>query len=401
MPAAAKPARLWLKPRSDGASFWYIKTPSGERIATGIPALNREAAESALSAYLVERHTPPSERAQRPDSIKVADVLNLYVQTAGPRVSRPEALGGRVSAIADFFGTMTLAEINSRSCAAYTAQRGSEAAARRELEDLRAAINLHRKEGLSAAVIPIALPAKAPARERWLSRGEAARLIWAAWRYRQPQHGKETPRRSRQHIARFAIVALYTGSRSAAILDASFVRQPGRGYVDLENGLFYRLAEGESETSKRRPTIRVPTRLLAHMRRWHANGARHVIEHDGQAVASIKKSFAANVAAAEEERVANDGVGVGASLLDVTPHSLRHTAVTWAMQNGVNSYDAGGFFGLSAGLIQRTYGHHGDDHLNRVGEALTRSGTSRSAVRDRFGTAKREQTVINVSERDR
>jgi integrase len=400
MPATAKPARLWLKPRSDGASFWYIKTPSGERVATGIPALDREAAERALSAHLIERHVLPSERAQRPDSIHIADVLNLYFQTACSRVSRPEALGGRVNALLDFFGTMTLAEVNSRSCAAYVAQRGSEAAARRELEDLKAAINLHRKEGLSTALIPVTLPAKAPARERWLTRSEAARLIWTAWRYRQPQRSKETPRRSRQHIARFILVAIYTGSRSAAILDASFVRQSGRGFVDLDSGIFQRLAEGEIETSKRRPTVRVPTRLLAHMRRWHANGARHAIEHDRQPVASIKKSFAANVAAAEEKRVA--GGGEGASLLDVTPHSLRHTAVTWAMQNGVNSYDAGGFFGLSAGLIQRTYGHHSDDHLNRVGEALTRSGTrSRSAVRDRFGTAKREQTVINVSERGR
>jgi hypothetical protein len=204
MPAAAKPARLWLKPRSDGASFWYITTPTGERVATGIPALDREAAERALaervlSAYLVERHILPSERAQRPDSIYVGDVLSLYVQTAGPRVSRPDAQGGRLHALLDFFGTMTLAEVNSRSCASYVAQRGSKASARRELEDLKAAINHHRNEGLSAAVIPISLPAKGAARERWLTRSEAARLIWAAWRYRQPQRGKEMPRRSRQH----------------------------------------------------------------------------------------------------------------------------------------------------------------------------------------------------------
>jgi integrase len=387
MPAAAKPARLWLKPRSDGAPFWYIKTPSGERIATGIPALDREAAERALSEYLVESHVLPSERNQRPESIQVADVLTLYAESAGPRVSKPAALEGRLTALLDFFGTMTLADINSRRCASYVAQRGSASAARRELEDLKAAINFHRNEGLSNALIPITLPAKAPGRERWVSRSEAARLIWTAWRYRQPQRGKEMPRKSRQHIARFILVALYTGSRSAAVLDASFVREPGRGYVDLENGLFYRLAEGQSETSKRRPTIRIPTRLLAHMRRWYANGARHVIEHDRQAVVSIKKSFAATAA--------------DAGLPDVTPHSLRHTAVTWAMQGGIDPYKAGGYFGLTLGMIQRTYGHHHPDHLAGVGEALSRSNTRRSAVRDRLGTDKREQTVINVVERQR
>ena len=135
------------------------------------------------------------------------------------------------------------------------------------------------------------------------------------------------------------------------------------------------------------------------MRRWHANGARHVIEHDRQPVVSIKKSFVANVAAAEEERIA-DG-GEGASLLDVTPHTFRHSAVTWAMQSGVDSYDAGGYFGLSAGIIQRTYGHHHRIILNRVGEALTRP--ARDARR--FGTdwvpPDHEQTVINVNERQR
>jgi integrase len=385
MSIALKPAGLWLKTRSDGASFWYIKTPSGERIATGIPALDREAAEDALSAYLIESSVLPSERNQRPESVHVADVLTLYVETAGKRVSNPAALGGRLNALIDFFGTMTLADINSRQCASYVAQRGSDAAARRELEDLRAAINLHRKEGLSSALIPISLPAKAAPRERWITRSEAARLVGAAWRYRQPQRGKETPRKSRQHIARFILVALYTGSRSAAVLDASFVREQGRGFVDLDNGLFYRLAEGESETSKRRPTIRIPLRLLAHMRRWHANGARQVIEHDRQPVVSIKKSFVANVVAAEDKRI-SDG-GEGASLLDVTPHTLRHSAVTWAMQGGVDPYDAGGYFGLTLGMIQRTYGHHHPDHLSGVGEALTRAGTRRSAVRDRLGTA--------------
>ena len=47
-------------------------------------------------------------------------------------------------------------------------------------------------------------------RERWLTGGEAARMIWAAWRYREKQKGKPTGRRSRQHIARFILLALYT-----------------------------------------------------------------------------------------------------------------------------------------------------------------------------------------------
>ena len=46
-------------------------------------------------------------------------------------------------------------------------------AARRELEDLRAAINHYRREGLCSEVVSVVLPSRPPARERWLTRSEA------------------------------------------------------------------------------------------------------------------------------------------------------------------------------------------------------------------------------------
>ena len=49
--------------------------------------------------------------------------------------------------------------------------------ARRELEDLRAAINHHRREGLCNAIVDVVLPPKSQLAERWLTRSEAARLI--------------------------------------------------------------------------------------------------------------------------------------------------------------------------------------------------------------------------------
>ena len=42
------------------------------------------------------------------------------------------------------------------------------AAARRELEDLRAAINHHRREGLCSEIVSVALPPRTAARERGL-----------------------------------------------------------------------------------------------------------------------------------------------------------------------------------------------------------------------------------------
>lgn len=107
--------------------------------------------------------------------------------------------------------------LKNRCLSGYAKQRSTNAAARRELEDLRAAINHHRREGLCNKVVEVLFPPERPPRERWLTRSEAARLIWSAWRYHEVQTDKPTGRRSRQHIARFILVALYTGTHASAV----------------------------------------------------------------------------------------------------------------------------------------------------------------------------------------
>src|SRR5215472_12368639 len=121
----------------------------------------------------------------------------------------------RLHALDSYFGRLTLADINGQTCRDYAASR-PKGAARRELEDLRAAINYHRREGLCSEIVEVALPEASAGRDRWLTRSEAAKLILAAWRYRETQLGRSTDRRSRQHIARFILVALYSGSRAGA-----------------------------------------------------------------------------------------------------------------------------------------------------------------------------------------
>jgi hypothetical protein len=68
-------------------------------------------------------------------------------------------------------------------------------------EDLRAAINHHRREGLCSEIVSVVLPPRTDARERWLTRSEAARLLWAAWRARQVMRDKATMRRFMEGLA--------------------------------------------------------------------------------------------------------------------------------------------------------------------------------------------------------
>ncbi len=125
------------------------------------------------------------------------------------------------------------------------------AGARRELEDLRSAINHHRTEGLCSEVVGVALPEKSDPREDWLTRSEAARLIWAAWRARQKMGEGITDRDVGRHLARFVLVGIYTGTRHGAICSPALIPAVGRGYVDTDSGAFYRRRQGSRQTNKR------------------------------------------------------------------------------------------------------------------------------------------------------
>lgn len=218
-----------------------------------------------------------------------------------------------------------LSAVTGASCRAYAKSRGGPGGARRNLEDLRAAINHHAKEGLHRGEVRVVLPAKGAPRERWLIRSEAATLLWTCWRHREVQTAHrgslrgqkiETDKRPLRHLARFILIGLYTGTRGAAIASASPRREGGRSFVDLDAGIFYRLAQGRRATNKRQPPVPLPRPLLAHMRRWERLGIakQHFVDWHGKPVSSVKTAFRTAVRLAKLST--DDG--------NVTPHTLRH-----------------------------------------------------------------------------
>jgi len=143
------------------------------------------------------------------------------------------------------------------------------------------------------------------------------------------------------------------------VLTASPSRGEGRSYVDLERGIFYRLAEGARATNKRQPPVPLPPRLLAHLRRWASKGiiSTYFVEWHGRPVTSVKTAFESAVRLAKLSG-------------RISPHTLRHTATTWLMQNGVDKWEAAGFLGMSVEMLDRVYGHHHPDHLRGAAQAL-------------------------------
>jgi hypothetical protein len=288
MPTLRKGARLWLRPaRRDKAGrivakAVYIILDAGKHYPTGCFAGEAECAERKLAEYIASKYQ--AARKERDlDDISVADVLSIYVDDCGPRQRNRKKFDERIGRLNEFWGSKRLSEVSGETCRAYVLARGNLGGSRRDLEDLRAAINHHANEGLHRSIVRVTLPEKGLPRERWLTRSEAAKLLWVCWRHRElqlrhrgPDKGKKLPttRYPLRHLARFMLIALYTGTRAGAIASASPRRGEGRSFVDLERGIFYRLAEGAMPSKKRQPPAPIPPRLLAHLRRWHDKGHR-------------------------------------------------------------------------------------------------------------------------------
>ncbi|WP_244595648.1 site-specific integrase [Bosea lathyri] len=349
------------------------------------------AAEDALRRYLVEKHDPAAAAKIQSDDPLIADILAFYLDQRAEEQARPAEVRNRVARLLGWWKTKRCSEVRPSTCRDYAIERGN-GAARRELEDLRAALRLAWKERILPNPIPVTLPPPGAARERWLTRSEVARLLWAAWRLREKQkRGRghnggpalETERYTARHVARFILIGLYTGTRAGAVCAAAIRPTVGHAYVDVERGLFYRRANGVRETKKRTPPVGLDSRLLAHLRRWEAKGLSKsfVVEWNGKPVERVHKAF----------RAVRDAAGLGP---DVTPHILRHTAATWGMQNGAEPYALAGMLGMSLEILLEVYGHHHPTHNRAAAAAVAmRPKRERRTETDRNDGTEQERSL--------
>lgn len=347
MPRTAKGPRLYW--RAD-KGVWLIRDTG--RPDSSTRTADRGTAEARLAAYIASKDTVTGTR--RPDQITVAEVLDVYAREHAVTVAAPERIGAAIEMLLGFWGELSVSDVKAETCRRYGRSRIrrfkdedrpdqpiANGTLRRELNVLQAAINYAHKEGYILNAPRVTLPEKPPARDRWLTRDEAARLLWAAYRSR-----------SGKHLARFIIVALYTGTRKEAILSLGFNPSLSGGWIDVERGLMHRRGAGERETNKRRKPIPMTNRLAAQCRRWRRMGANWAVEIDGQRIGDVKHAFQW----ARKE----------AGLPDVSPHTLKHTAITWAIQRGLTVEDAADYFDTSAETIRSTYYHHSPHYQQRA-----------------------------------
>lgn len=272
----------------------------------------------------------------------------MYAEEYAPTVAAPERIGYAISALLPFWADLKLTHVKGETCRRYAKWRSkADGTIRRELGTLQAAMNYAHREGYVTSAPLVTLPQKPEPRERWLTRDEAARLLFAAYKGHKSRH-----------LARFVLIGLYTGTRKDAILRMGFEPNTVGGWFDLEQGIMYRRGTDERSTNKRRTPAPIPRQLRAHLRRWRDGGSQWAVEYEGQRVGDVKRAFAK--------------AKTQAGLLDITPHTLKHTAITWVLQNGASVWDAAGYFATSAETIERTYGHHSPSHQATALKAVER-----------------------------
>lgn len=380
MPRKSEGPQLRLNTKKDG--IWYIywtEKRAGRSVSRERSTGTRDSAEAhrVFAEWLDSGGGNDSIRwdgPRRAAQASIADVLAVYAQEhAASHTAAPERTGYAIDALLSWWGERTCDFIKPETCRAYVRWRtkgGSDAnvaaniagvsdgvgirsrnlgertvhtpkigvtesTAARELVVLRAALGYAFKNGKLIERPFVELPSRGPGRDRWLTRSEAARLLWES--RRDP--------RSRLHLPLFIMLALRTGARPGALFDLQWPQ------IDFANNRIDFNPSGRKRTNKQRPIISIPRRLRWFLLRAHARATSpYVLSYQGHKLTKLRHSFEA----------ARKRSGLGD---DVVPYTLRHSCATWLAQEGVPLWQIAGWLGHSLEKTTELYSHHHPDHL--------------------------------------
>lgn len=320
-----------------------------KRHATGFSS--RKDAEERLAEIILEKSNPIKNEQE----ITLGELLAYYVKEHVPTLSRPDTALKAIERLAPFWGNLKLEDIRTSKSKEYVEYRKKEfnswqknggyktkrtltdQTVRREIEQLQAAINYAYKDNIITINPYVWKPQKSKAKTLWLTNSEAAALLRTAKNYP----------RVRDYLPLFILIGLHTGARSEAILNLTWTD------INFEtNRIDF---STNNKHNKRGANIPIPRQLrhvlIRHRKRGVETG--HVIHRDQQPIKSVKTSWAS--------------VCKEAGLEEVTPHTMRHTAASWRMQQGVPPALIAKYLGhTTSQMVENTYGHLAPDHLENV-----------------------------------
>lgn len=352
-----RPARDSVEPRlvtRKGRRNWYVEwVPLGaqqpRRVSTGIP--HEGQGEPPVEARQQLEEIRQQLGAAGQDST-VAEILAQRERDAAGRVEAVTLrnLKQQHKMLRQHIGHLQPDQVTRTRLLDYmNRDRGQKmTAVAREFEELRSAFRL--------AGLPVPsdwpVPKKKPPRDRWLSHAEARKLVKAA-------------ESSSLHLRLFVLIALQTGARKNAILDLTWDRvREDRGVIDFNN-------PERNVTKKRRPISRVDGRLCAVLQ--DARGlalSGNVIEWHGKPCADIKKGFAELAIEAGFYRLDRDRQGQETRRATISPHVLKHTAISWLAEAGYSVDQIADMTDTEAATVKRIYRHVAPDYLAPLSKTL-------------------------------
>ncbi|CAN7359192.1 hypothetical protein [Rhizobium sp. LjRoot258] len=257
MPRIPKGPHLWLRAAryKDGKcthqATWLIRDGQTKE-STFCKKDEREAAEKKLAKYLAMKHAKrPLATGVEEEDVYIADVIRHYLTSRSEWLDsmkpfRRKSWLAVYQRLNNFWGKLTVAEINQENSKRYKKDR-KDTTTRNELIALKAAVNFAAK----ANIVNLRrhhnydIPKPSPPRIHFLTLEEAIKMYKVARRRRRDFRSGKRGNLCATQVARFLVVGLMTGTRADRINRASFEREPGRPWIDLQNGIYYRRGDAD------------------------------------------------------------------------------------------------------------------------------------------------------------
>lgn len=153
------------------------------------------------------------------------------------------------------------------------------------------------------------------------------------------------------HIRLFIMLALSTGQRKTSILELTWDR------VDTDRRMIDFNLPGRRITKKRRSVVPIGGNLLGALQDHKQRAMTdHVIEFNGQPVASIRTGF--------------DRAAERAGLPHCTPHVLKHTAISWMAEGGYSIDQISDMTATDAATVKGIYRKFNPDYLRGIADHM-------------------------------
>ena len=237
------------------------------------------------------------------------------------------------------------------------------------------------------------VPKAGESRDRVLTYDEAKALVAAS------SHGDP-------HIHLFVRIAFATAARHAAILDLEWTRVDfGAGTIEFD----VELPPDPMSKSWRKGRANVPmgkALRAALMLAYKGRRTDHVIEHGGRRLKTVRAGFAAAVKRAGLGKYVPNPKKPDETIFetDVTPHTIRHTVLTWLRAEGFDSRDGAQLAGhKDERTTKLVYEHADPTALTEAVELLDERlhALPEITVEDAVAGARQRQKQRDLSQWDR